>query len=87
LFTLTDTILFWQTLVKRQLKREIVQIRKNMPEGWMPMVEIEKGGDRAVAFPLSPSDKEYAMVRTRFEDNGGVVGAKIREVNITHIPI
>ncbi len=43
------------------------------------MIEVEKGGDRAVAFPLSPSDWEYRMARTRFDENGGVPGAKILE--------
>jgi hypothetical protein len=73
-----------QTLAKRQLKREIVLLRKDLPKGWMPMIEVEHGGDRAVVFPLSPSDKEYGVVRTRFKENGGVFGAKIQEVNISY---
>jgi hypothetical protein len=50
----------------------------------MPMIEVEKGGDRAVAFPLSPSDREYKIASARFKENGGVAGAKIQEVNCIH---
>jgi hypothetical protein len=62
------------------LKREIVQIQKDLPKDWLPMIEVDQGGDRVVVFPLSPNDSEYKMVSARFDEHGGVPGAKIKQV-------
>jgi hypothetical protein len=62
------------------LKREIVQIQKDLPNDWMPMIEVDQGGDRAVVFPLLPNDIEYKIVSARFNENGGVANAKIQQV-------